>query len=76
MSPLVSGILASGLFLSCAIKQKNDGKQGQQKPWNPPQSSAASFDFSRNCGLDENAPDEALLPELARELSQKAAEEL
>lgn len=61
MSPLVGGILASGLFLSCAIKQKNDGKQGQQKPWNPPQSSENSFDFSKNCGLDENAPDDAVV---------------
>jgi hypothetical protein len=57
----VSGGLTLGLCFSCAIKQKNDGKQGRQKPWSPQQSGASGFDFSKNCGIDENAPDDAIV---------------
>ena len=57
----IAGLATVGLCLSCAIKQKDDGKQGKQKPWSPRQSGATSFDFSRNCGLDDNAPDDALV---------------
>jgi hypothetical protein len=49
------------LFVGCAIKQKNDGKQGRQSPWSPGEGSSTAFDFSKNCGLDANASDDAIV---------------
>jgi hypothetical protein len=58
---LITILSLSGLTSSCAIKQKGDGKQGKPKPWDPGQRSADAFDFAQNCGLNENAPDDAIV---------------
>lgn len=54
-------LIALHFCVACAIKPKDDGKQGRAKPWSPGQSNSTPFDFSKNCGLDENAPDDAVV---------------
>lgn len=54
-------LLSALLLVGCAIKQKNDGKQGRQSPWSPGEGSSTAFDFSKNCGLDTNAADDAIV---------------
>ena len=45
---------------SCAIKQKDGGKSGKS-PWRPVQNTSDAFDFNKNCGLPEDAPDDAII---------------
>lgn len=45
----------------CAIKQRNDGKQGRQSPWSPGEVRSTAFDFAKNCGLDTNAAEDAIV---------------